>query len=299
MNKLKGWIISNGYLKTPKYMEIVALYEECGAKLNINLELIFNNEVLMGVEYNRLFIRGEQVNELPDFVLFLDKDIRLAYQLERLGIRLFNSSQVIAVCDDKSQTFQVLANHKMPMPKTIIAPLVFKGFEEDSVHYIDYIEKELTYPLVMKESYGSFGEQVYLIQNREELKVKRKQLLSIPHIYQEFIASSRGRDVRLNIVGNEVAAAMLRTSKTDFRANVTNGGKMQSYTPSQAFKDAALRACEIIGADFAGVDLLFGKDEEPIVCEVNSNAHIKNIQLCTGINVAEHILNHILKELKK
>jgi len=280
-------------------MEIIALYEACAAKLNINLELIFNNELLMGIENNELFLHGRQVNQLPDFVLFLDKDIRLAYHLEQMGIRLFNSSRVIAVCDDKSQTFQVLAKDRIPMPKTIIAPLVFKGFKEDTSHYLDYIENELTYPLVMKESYGSFGDQVYLIENREELKVKREQLLSTPHIYQEFIANSRGRDVRLNIVGSQVVATMLRTSETDFRANISNGGKMESYRAPKAFEDLALKACKIIGTDFAGVDLLFGKDDAPILCEVNSNAHIKNIQLCTGINVAEHILSHILKELKK
>jgi len=45
------------------------------------------------------------------------------------------------------------------------------------------------------------------------------------------------------------------------------------------------------------VDLLFGQDNEPILCEVNSNAHIKNIYLCTGINVAEDLLKYIMKEL--
>lgn len=296
MGNLKGWIISNGYLKTPKYMEIIALYEACARERNISLELIFNNELLIGVENNTLFIRGKKIKQLPDFVLFLDKDIRLAYQLEQIGLRLFNSSRVIALCDDKSQTFQALAGLDISMPKTIIAPLVFKGFKETTCDYLDHIEKELAYPLVMKESYGSFGEQVYLIQNREELAAKRKQLLCTPHIYQEFIANSKGRDVRINVVGEQIVAAMLRTSETDFRANVTNGGKMQSYTPPASFEALALKVCQVIGADFAGVDLLFGENDEPILCEVNSNAHIKNIQLCTGVNVAEHILQHIARE---
>ncbi len=297
MDKLRGWVVSNGYLKTPKYMEIIDLYRVCAARMGITLELVFNNELLMGIAHNTCFLQGKKITTLPDFVLFLDKDIRLAYQLEQMGVRLFNSSWVINICDDKSQTFQVLAKHAITMPKTIIAPLVFKGFQEETDHYIEAIQSELTYPVVIKESYGSFGEQVYLVKTRAELIDKRKRLLSTPHIYQEFIASSKGRDVRLNVVGGQVVASMLRTSRDDFRANVTNGGRMESYQPARAFKELALKACEVIGADFAGVDILFGKDEEPILCEINSNAHIKNIQMCTGINVAEHILKHILKEL--
>ncbi|MBR7089182.1 MAG: hypothetical protein IKI46_01640 [Lachnospiraceae bacterium] len=47
-----------------------------------------------------------------------------------------------------------------------------------------------------------------------------------------------------------------------------------------------------MGLDFAGVDVLFGKDG-PIICEVNSNPHFKTTLECTGINMAEHIISHI------
>lgn len=299
MNSLKGWIISNGYLKTPKFMEIIDLYRTAGKALAIELEVLFNNDFLFGIAENSLFFQETLVHEFPDFVLFLDKDIRLAYQLEQMGIRLFNSSKVIALCDDKSQTFQALAGKGIKMPKTIIAPLVFKGCEEKGEAYTDSIASALGFPLVVKECYGSFGEQVYLVHNQEELRQKRSQLLSTPHIYQEFIKSSKGKDVRLNVVGWEVVAAMFRESQTDFRANVTNGGTMSPFDPPESFVKLALKVCELIGADFAGVDLLFGEDEEPVLCEVNSNAHIKNIQTCTGVNVAEYILKHIAKELNR
>lgn len=43
---------------------------------------------------------------------------------------------------------------------------------------------------------------------------------------------------------------------------------------------------------------MFGKDG-PIVCEVNSNAHFKNIQTCTGVAVADKIVEWIIKDVKK
>lgn len=297
MAKRYGWVISNGALKSLKYMEIVEMYQEAATNIGIKLELFFNNEILFGIENNILFLRESRIMTLPDFILFLDKDIRLAHQLEQMGIRIFNPPKVIEICDDKSKTFQALANKGIRMPKTIIAPLVFEGMVETSMDYIDYIENELDYPIVIKESYGSFGEQVYLVKNREELISKRKKLLYVPHIYQSFIKSSKGIDVRINIVGDHMVASMLRRSETDFRANVTNGGVMQNYQPSKEFEELAIKACQLLGADFAGVDLLFGQDGEPVICEINSNAHIKNIQTCSGINVAEHILSYILREL--
>jgi RimK family alpha-L-glutamate ligase len=117
-------------------------------------------------------------------------------------------------------------------------------------------------------------------------------------LFQEFIKSSKGKDLRLQVVGNQVVAAMYRYSENgDFRANITNGGKMKLFDPSEEQVELAIKCCKIIGLDFAGVDILFGENQEPIVCEVNSNAHFKNIFDCTGINVADCILEYIIKRI--
>ena len=62
-------------------------------------------------------------------------------------------------------------------------------------------------------------------------------------------------------------------------------------------EDVAIKTCELIGLDFAGVDVLFGKDG-PIVCEVNSNPHFKSSLECTGVDMSEKIMDHILERLK-
>ena len=100
------------------------------------------------------------------------------------------------------------------------------------------------------------------------------------------------------MVGDKVIAAMLRENANDFRANITNGGTATDYTDkvSSAWKQMALDACRVLGLDFAGVDILFGPDDEPVLCEVNSNAHFKNLYDCTGINAAEAIMEHIVKD---
>ena len=96
------------------------------------------------------------------------------------------------------------------------------------------------------------------------------------------------------MVGNQAVASMLRYNNNDFRANITNGGSMKNYTPTEEEIAVAQKVCKTLNLDFGGVDILFGKNG-PIVCEVNSNAHFKNIFDCTGVNVADYIGEYIEK----
>ncbi len=295
MAKQIGWLVYNGGLNSAKFHEIHDWYRQTAKRKGLSLELVANHELMSVMEGGQAVVKWNGNIERPDFVLFLDKDIRLARQLEQQGFRLFNRADVIEVCDDKTATFQALAGKGIRMPKTILAPLMFEGTKEQDDSFINRIEHELSYPMVIKEAYGSFGEQVYLVRNREELAARRKGLLYVPHLYQEFMESSAGRDVRIHVVGGKVIAAMMRVSETDFRANVTNGGIMRPFEPSPAFSAMAIAASEQVGADFSGVDLLFGEDGNPVLCEINSNAHIKNIYDCTGIDVTEAIFDHIIQ----
>lgn len=297
--KVYGWLIYNGSLTSQKYLEINKLYKLAAENRNISLDLIKNSDLYATISSEKLtFSAGTDITT-PDFVLFLDKDIRLAKHLELIGLRVFNSSTSIGVCDDKILTYQVLAHNNIRIPKTILAPLVFLPQESVNIKYIDFIEKELGYPLVIKEAFGSFGLQVYLANNRDELIKINMQLQNKPHLYQEFIKSSSGRDVRLHVVGDRFVTAMMRTNNSDFRANISNGGEMNLFEPPKEFINIAIEASKAVGTDFAGVDILFDKDGLPIICEVNSNAHIKNILDCTGINVADAILDHIVRKLSE
>lgn len=296
MTELVGWLVVNGSLKTLPFREMIEAYKQAAVEVGITLKVIFNNEVIIGVTGDDLFLRGTKVDKYPNFVLFLDKDIRLAQQLEALGIRLFNNSKVIEICDDKAKTFQHLAGAGVHMPKTIFAPLLFNRVACEEA-YLSQIEDLLGYPMVIKECFGSFGEQVYLVSNREELVRRQQELMTVPHLYQHYIAHSKGRDVRIYVVKGEIVATMLRTSEEDFRANINNGGKGVAYEAPQAFNEMAIQVSAALNADFLGIDLLFEDEETPVLCEVNSNAHIKVIQSCTGVNIAEKILAAIKEAL--
>ena len=286
---MKGWLVVNEFVKSDKFRELFEMLEAAAVQENVWLECISNAAVWEKLALNDYDIKTA---ERPDFVLFWDKDIKLAYELEREGLKLFNRAQAIADCDDKSLTYLRLKGCGIRQPDTFISP---KKFHADGLlpdRLIKSASDRLGFPMVMKECLGSFGAQVYLMDSTEKLEEQIVETGERPYILQEYIAASKGKDTRLQVVGDEVIAAMKRFNENDFRANITNGGNMEPFDPSEEMKEMAVKACRALQLDFAGVDILFGA-EGPVLCEVNSNAHFKNLYDCTGINAAEYIIRHI------
>lgn len=293
---LSGWIIYNGSLNSEKFIDFACMLQSAAHKQKMNAMIYKNNDIMSYLSLHPQIIQDKR-KDLPDFVIFTDKDIYLAKQLELLGIRVFNRAKAIATSDDKIATYQRLAELQLPIPKTIVAPKSFTEKISSNFYQIDQIIERLGLPMIVKEAFGSFGEQVYLVNTKEELREMIQTIHGRPFMFQEFIETSYGRDLRLQVIGSQVVTAMKRTAKDDFRANITAGGTMEAYKPTKYEVDLAIKATKAIGADFAGVDLLFGENDEPIICEVNSNAHIRNIYECTNINPADAIISYIRKQL--
>lgn len=282
-----GWLVVNSYLKSQKFDEIYSYLIQAAKDRECKLEIVTNEEILVNIK--------KLLNKNPRFVIFWDKDVRAAKLIELNGIRVFNSSRAIALCDDKSLTYLALADENIKMPKTLIKPLDF-GIEDKNHTFIDDAIKEIKLPFVIKENCGSFGAQVHLVNSIEEAVETVNAMQGRGYIIQEFIADSRGRDIRIQMVGDEPVTAMLRENKDDFRANVTNGGRMKPYIPTQEQIQMARAVCRKLKLDFAGVDIMFGENDEPVFCEVNSNAHFKNILECTGVSVAGDIIDYVLRK---
>ena len=287
---MNGAIIVNQFLSTEKFRDIYARFESAFSEREVSLSLYTNAELV--------HITGTEIpfHQKPDFVLFWDKDISLAKEIESAGIPVFNSPSAIEICDDKAKMH--LALQGLPMPKTIIAPMTFSNVGFTDTDFLDSVASELGFPVVVKECFGSFGAQVYLAQNMEELRKITKEHEGVPLLYQELIKESFGRDIRMNVVGHRVVAAMIRESQNgDFRSNVTLGGCTLPYSPSDAECELAISASKRIGLDFAGIDILFGKSG-PILCEVNSNAHFKSTYDCTGVELSDLIAEHIINNCR-
>lgn len=225
--------------------------------------------------------------------IFLDKDFVLAQRMELEGVRLFNSAGAIELCDDKRRTYEMLRND-FPVPETVSMPLTYFPEEEFFTGFADDLEKRFGFPMIAKLASGSQGRQVSLLTNRAGLDAYIRQNYAVPHLYQKFIASSRGKDLRVYVVGNEVTGAMIRENRSDFRSNIAMGGNGRKFVPSPEICEECVAVTEFLGLDFAGIDLLFGENGEMLICEVNSNALFGTLDIACGTNTAEKIAKHVL-----
>lgn len=293
MQQNKGYIIINGFLREEKFFSLYSALKQSADRAGLQLELKTNIELMCDIASGKTV-----ANEaLPPFAIFWDKDVRLAKTLEAAGMKLFNSADAIELCDDKSLTHIALMN-RVPQPKTVLIPLTFPRVGYTDCTFLEKIADYLGFPFVIKQCFGSFGAGVYLARNMDEAKAALMKTAGGAAIAQQYIASSFARDIRAYIVGDKVAAAMLRHNESgDFRANVAQGGKADAYTLSEAQAALAVKTAQLLGCTFAGVDLLFGENGEMTVCEVNSNAHFAGISAATGVNIADKIIEAVAQRI--
>lgn len=283
-------MVVNGFLQSDKFNALYSFLQNSAQQLNIDLQTVSSDSLLC--EATDGFSRFEK----PDFVLFWDKDVVLARRLESAGFRLFNSAEAVAICDSKTLTALRLSN-VVPIPKTLYSPKTFEKVGYTNANFLRRAAEILGLPIVVKEAYGSFGEQVYLAKTSEELEALTNRLAGKDFLLQQFVAESSGRDIRVNVVGGKAVNAILRRSVNgDFRSNVTLGGTMESHALTEEERNLAETACKAVGLDFAGVDILTSNDG-PVLCEINSNPHFKSTFDCTGVDLSKNILQWIKQKV--
>lgn len=282
---MHGWLIGNGFFQNMAFSSLYDDLMQAAARQGISLTLRTNDEFCP--------LTDALFTDAPDFVLLWDKDVRLAVQLEARGLKVFNSSESVRLCDDKTLTYLKLSGD-VPMPETIIAPLTFTDYGE--ARFLERVGERLAYPYVMKEGCGSFGQQVYLIESSAQARELLNKMGERPVLFQRFIKESFGRDVRVYVVGNRCVAAMERVNTNgDFRANIAGGGIARPHALTKAEESLALLSVRKLGLLFGGVDLLFSADG-PLLCEVNSNAHFAALKALTHVDPADVIFEEIRKK---
>ena len=288
---MNGWLVVNAFLKNDKFNTLYSFFHNSARQLNIQLTVVPSDTLLCEAT------DGFSKFQRPDFVLFWDKDVVLARRLEQAGFRLFNSASAVEICDSKTLTALHLAK-VVPMPKTVYSPKTFHNVGYTNTEFVRRAVEILGLPLVVKEAYGSFGEQVYLAKTVEQAEELVSRLAGKDFVLQQFVAESSGRDIRVNVVGGRAVNAILRHSeKGDFRSNVTLGGAMAPHELTQQERALAEKACQAVGLDFAGVDVLLGANG-PMLCEINSNPHFKSTFDATGVDLSKHILQHVVTQVK-
>ncbi len=280
---MKGAIITNGYYESAAYTHQIQRLAEAFAARGEKIEIIKNNAAF-----------GAQPLKY-DYALFLDKDIALARYLEQNGVILLNNSFAIENCDDKIKTALTLSKcSDICMPKSLFAPLQYSGAEKDEEYFVA-IEKEIGYPMVVKEAVSSLGQGVYLAHDRQELKSIESKLTKTAHLYQMYVEESKGKSVRAFVIGHKVAASMLLTNERDFRSNVSPS-IAEAVELDTEYISAAEKISHCLELDYCAVDFFVGA---PLVIEINSNAYFMKIEEATNADIAGTYANYVLEYMRE
>ncbi len=208
-------------------------------------------------------------------------------QFEQMDVYTPNTANGITNSRDKLRAIQILSRHDIAMPAT--------AFVRDRKDVLSAIERVGGAPVVIKLLEGTQGIGVILAPDTKVAEAIIETLQSTRQnvLIQEFVAESRGRDVRALVVGDRVVAAMRRTAQGDeFRSNVHRGGSVEAVQLDEEYTSTAVRSAQIMGLRVAGVDMLEG-DDGPQVMEVNSSPGLEGIEAATRLDVAGAIIDHI------
>ncbi len=277
----KGYILHNYKLDDGVFLKQYQSFKKSFEEYGVNVEIVPTSEFIL------------RDNKDADFVIFLDKDIYSAKILENEGIRVYNSSGAISLCDDKALTYLELEKRKIPIPKTLFAPKVYGGCVPKQ--WCLAAAEKFGFPVVVKECFGSLGKQVYLAENDDELLGIVEKIAEKPFMLQEYLKKGAGWDVRVIVAGGEVVGAIKRTG-TDFRSNAFLGGSAEKYLLQKSEEKLAIDATNSTGCFFAGVDLIMS-DDGFVVCEVNSNMLFSAAEQALGFSVSGEIVRKILNVL--
>lgn len=240
----------------------------------------------------RIYYRGKRLSTydaaLPRIgASITDFGASLLRQFELMKVPTSVTADALLNSRNKLLAQQRLTQHGVPTPPTA------------AVHRSRDLESSIDRlggpPVVLKLLRGAQGRGVVLADSMatarsifELLHSTNQQLL-----VQRFIGESRGRDVRVIVVGGRVVAAMRRYATGDeFRSNVHRGGRTEQLTLEEPLRQTAIAAAAAVGLQVAGVDLL-ESDQGPLVLEVNSSPGLEGIENCTGTDVAGAIIEHL------
>jgi len=213
-------------------------------------------------------------------------------QFEQMDVYTPITANGITNSRDKLRAIQILSRHEIGMPAT--------AFVRDRKDVLPAIERVGGAPVVIKLLEGTQGIGVILAPDTKVAEAIIETLQSTRQnvLIQQFVAESKGRDVRALVVGDRVVAAMRRTAQGDeFRSNVHRGGSVEAVELDEEFASTAVASAQIMGLRVAGVDMLEG-DDGPMVMEVNSSPGLEGIERATRLDVAGSIIDYAQEHVR-
>src|SRR5579872_6387656 len=215
--------------------------------------------------------------------------------LEFLDVPIFNSLQVATNCGNKLLTSLLLKKHNVPTPRT--------HFSFSPEVAVETLEKH-GYPLVIKPIVGSWRRGVILLKDREvaDAIIEVRELSDGPldRIYYLLEAIKRPpRDIRAIAVGDQVIAAMYRTSSGGFKTNIALGGEPVPCEITKELEDICIKASKAVGGGILGIDVMEDEKRGFVVHEVNNTVEFKGLAKVAKRNIPKEMIEFAVSSARR
>ncbi len=282
--KLSGYIIEKYDNMSGSYT-CHRLVEEAKA-LGFSIDIIGANDCLITEE--GIINRG-RILEQRDFVINRYKWGKVKQSLNSLARRSYNDISTFNRYVNKYEQITRLHSTSFLKPKYSLSTSAFPH---------EGLEERLGTPFVAKGLENSMGREIALITNRQDYQsLKENYAAEKEWLFEEYIATSYGRDLRLYSIRGEAIACIMRQSNDGFRANMALGATATPVTIDKCLKEIAKDIYRQTELDFVGIDLLFGH-KEYYLCEINVMPGLEGVETATGTNIAREMLLMIKKDFE-
>lgn len=232
--------------------------------------------------YDIILIRAIPGGSLEQIIYRIDA----LHRLENAGIRIVNSPLTIERSVDKYYTLTIMEDAGLPILRTIVT----ERFDDALAAF-----HELGGDVVVKPLFGAEGRGMVRVTDSDSAFRVFKALELGNYIYylQQYVPHNC-EDIRVFVIGGEVAAAMLRRGK-DWKTNIANGATATPLVLDATLREMSIEAARLLGAFYVGVDILPLERGGYALIEVNGIPGWQGLQSATGIDLAELLIDHILK----
>jgi RimK family alpha-L-glutamate ligase len=207
------------------------------------------------------------------------------HRLEDRGTWVVNSPRAIERTVDKFWTSTLLEQCGIPTPETVVC-----DDPEEAVAAYRTLGDVIVKPL-----FGSMGLGMVRVSDEEMAFRVFRTIEQIRGVYyiQRTVDHDR-TDIRAFVLGGRVIAAIERRA-AGWRTNLARGGTARTLSLSEQLSALAVRAAAAVGADYAGVDLVTGRDGTTYVLEVNGIPGWRGLQEATGLDIAGRLVDHLAR----
>ncbi|MDZ4749346.1 MAG: RimK family alpha-L-glutamate ligase [Saprospiraceae bacterium] len=209
-------------------------------------------------------------------------------QFEMMGVFTVVNTEALLRSRDKRTALQYLAANHLPVPDS-----VFTAMPDNVDSSLRILGDQ--YPIVIKMLNSTQGQGVILGESQSASLSVAEAFIRLKEeiLLQRFIGESKGKDVRVFIVGGKVVAAMERSAQNgEFRSNLHRGASSHKIRITSEEEEIALRAAHLMGLEVAGVDIL-RSNNGPLILEVNASPGLEGIEGTTGVDIASQIIKFV------